>query len=117
MYKIREGMLSWILHRITGVSIVAFLMFHIWGMSQMSKGPDAFNAVITAYKTPFFRFGEVMLLGAILFHGINGVRLILGEFTAWAMDKNKILGYLTYFLAGTLFILGTLGFFQLWRAE
>ena len=117
MYKIREGMLSWLLHRVTGVSIVAFLMFHIWGMSQMSKGPDAFNAVIAAYKTPFCRFGEVMLLGAILFHGINGVRLILGEFTAWAMDNNKMLGYLTYFLAGTLFIIGTLAFFYLWGAE
>ena len=114
MYKIKEGMLSWILHRVTGVSIVGFLIFHIWGMSQMSKGPDAFNAVIEAYKTPLFRVGEVLLLGAILFHGFNGIRLILGEFTAWAMERNKLLAYLVYIFAGALFLIG--GWFM-WRAE
>ncbi|MFC1747144.1 succinate dehydrogenase, cytochrome b556 subunit [Candidatus Neomarinimicrobiota bacterium] len=114
MYKIREGMLSWILHKVTGVSIVIFLIFHIWSMSKMSKGPDAFNHVIELYKTPLFRAGEVLLLGAIAFHGINGIRLILGEFTAWAMDRNKLLGYLTYILAGLLFVAGGI---LMWRAE
>lgn len=114
MYKIKEGMLSWILHKVTGLSIVAFLIFHIWGMSQMSKGPDAFNAVVEAYKTPLFRVGEVLLLGAILFHGFNGIRLILGEFTAWAMERNKLLAYLVYIFAGALFLVGGL---IMWRAE
>ena len=114
MYKIKEGMLSWILHKVTGLSIVGFLIFHIWGMSQMSKGPDAFNAVVEAYKTPLFRVGEVLLLGAILFHGFNGIRLILGEFTAWAMERNKLLAYLVYIFAGALFLIGGL---IMWRAE
>ncbi len=114
MYKIKEGMLSWLLHKVTGFSIVLFLLFHIWGMSQMSKGPDAFNTVIEAYKTPLFRFGEVLLLGALLFHGINGIRLIMGEFTTWAMRRNKLLAYATYILAGALFIIGG---WIMWRAE
>ena len=106
MYKINEGMISWILHKITGLSIVGFLVFHIWGMSQMSKGPDAFNAVIEAYKTPLFRIGEVLLLGAILFHGFNGMRLIFGEFTHWGMENHRTLLIVTYGLAGILFIWG-----------
>jgi succinate dehydrogenase / fumarate reductase cytochrome b subunit len=114
MYKIKEGMLAWIVHKITGVALVAFLIFHIWSMSKMSKGPDAFNAVIEAYKTPLFRAGEILLLGGILFHGINGMRLILGEFTAWAMKQHKLLVYLTYILAGALFLVGA---WFMWRAE
>ena len=114
MYKVREGYFSWILHKITGVSIVLFLLFHIWGMSRMSKGPEAFDAVIAAYKTPLFRAGEVLLLGAILFHAINGVRLILGEFTVWAMEKNKLLAWLVYALVGVLFMVGA---YFMWRAE
>lgn len=114
MYKIRADMISWILHKITGFAIVSFLIFHIWGMSQMSKGPDAFNAVIEAYKTPLFKFGEVLLLGAILFHGLNGMRIILGEFTRWAMDRHRLLLVLTYVIAGVLFIIGGIA---LWRAE
>ena len=114
MYKIREGMLSWILHKVTGVSIVGFLIFHIWGMSKMSQGPDAFNAVIETYQTPLFRVGEVLLLGAILFHGFNGIRLILGEFTVWAMERNKLLAYLVYIFAGALFLIGG---WIMWFAE
>ena len=114
MYKIKEGMISWLLHKVTGFAIVSFLIFHIWGMSQMAKGPDAFNSVIEAYKTPLFKFGEVLLLGAILFHGFNGMRIILGEFTRWAMDRHRLLLILTYLFAGVLFIIG--GYF-LWVAE
>lgn len=114
MYKIREGMLSWILHKLTGLGIVGFLVFHIWGMSKMSKGPDAFNAVIETYQTPLFRVGEVLLLGAILFHGFNGMRLILGEFTAWAMEQHKLLLYATYIIVGLLFLVGG---WVMWFAE
>ena len=114
MYKIKEGMLSWILHKITGVAVVAYLVIHIWSMAKMAKGPEAFNAVIETYKTTLFRAGEVLLLGAILFHGLNGLRLILGEFTAWAMKRHKLLVYLTYVLAVVLFIIGGL---IMWRAE
>ena len=114
MYKIRADMISWILHKVTGFAIVSFLIFHIWGMSQMSKGPDAFNSVIEAYKTPLFKFGEILLLGAMLFHGFNGMRIILGEFTRWAMDRHRLLLLLTYGIAGALFIIGGIA---LWRAE
>ena len=114
MYKIKEGMLSWLLHKVTGVAVVAYLIIHIWSMAKMAKGPEAFNAVIETYKTTLFRAGEVLLLGAILFHGLNGLRLILGEFTAWAMKRHKLLVYLTYVLAVVLFIVGGL---IMWRAE
>ncbi len=114
MYKIKEGMLSWILHKITGIAIVAYLIIHIWSMAKMAKGPEAFNNVIELYKTPLFRAGEVLLLGAILFHGLNGLRLILGEFIPRTMEKHKLLVYLTYVLAGALFIVGG---WIMWRAE
>ena len=114
MYKIKEGMLSWILHKITGIAIVAFVLFHIWSMAKMSKGPEAFNAVIELYKTTLYRAGEVLLLGAILFHGTNGLRLIIGEFIPRTMEKHKLLVYLTFLLAVALFVIGGL---LMWRAE
>lgn len=114
MYKVSVPMLSWMLHKLTGFSIVGFLIFHIWGMSQMSQGPDAFNRVIETYKTPLFKVGEILLLGAIAFHGLNGMRLILGEFTRWAMEKHKLLLIITYAVAFALAVVG--GYF-IWVAE
>ena len=114
MYRIKEGMLSWLLHKVTGIALVAFIIFHIWSMAKMTKGPEAFNAVIEAYKTPLFRAGEVLLLGGLLFHGFNGLRLILGEFTGWAMKRHKLLLYITYLVVIALFIIGGI---YMWRAE
>ena len=107
-------MLSWLTHKITGVAIVMFLIIHIWSMAKMAKGPEAFNAVIAAYKTPLFRVGEVLVLGAILFHGLNGTRLIIGEFIPRTMLKHKLAVYLTFILAGVLFVAGGL---LMWGAE
>ncbi len=114
MYRVSVEMLSWLLHKITGFSIIGFLIFHIWGMAQMSQGPDAFNRVIETYKTPLFRVGEVLLLAAIAFHGLNGMRLILGEFTHWAMQKHKLLLIITYALA---FVVAVVGGYLMWVAE
>ncbi|UCD37204.1 MAG: succinate dehydrogenase, cytochrome b556 subunit [Fidelibacterota bacterium] len=114
MYKIKEGMFSWILHKITGIALVVFLIFHIWSMSHMQEGPEAFNRWIELYKGPYFRAGEILLLGGVLFHALNGMRLILGEFTAWAMKRNKLLAYIVYATAGALFIIGG---YLMWGAE
>jgi succinate dehydrogenase / fumarate reductase cytochrome b subunit len=42
--------------------------------------PEAYNAVINTYKTPIIGLAELGLVAAILFHGLNGIRVILIDF-------------------------------------
>lgn len=73
-------MWSWVLHRITGVAIFFFLLVHILDTALVRLSPEAYNAVIASYKNPLMGVGEIGLVGAILFHALNGLRIILVDF-------------------------------------
>ncbi|MFC9561173.1 MAG: succinate dehydrogenase, cytochrome b556 subunit [Agromyces sp.] len=91
LYRGREGMWSWVLHRITGVAIFFFLLVHILDTALVRVSPEAYNAVIGTYQTPIMGLGEVALVGAIVFHAFNGLRIILVDFWAWATRNQKLL--------------------------
>jgi succinate dehydrogenase / fumarate reductase cytochrome b subunit len=73
-------MWSWVLHRITGVAIFFFLLVHVLDTSLVRLSPEAYDAVIGTYKTPLIGLGELGLVAAILFHALNGIRVILIDF-------------------------------------
>lgn len=80
LYRGSIGMWSWVLHRITGVAIYFFLLVHILDTALVRLSPEAYNAVIGTYKTPLMNLGEIALVGAIVFHAFNGLRIILIDF-------------------------------------
>jgi succinate dehydrogenase / fumarate reductase cytochrome b subunit len=77
------GMWSWVLHRITGVALYFFLLVHILDTALVRVSPEAYNIVIESYKTPLMGIGEIVLVAAIGFHAINGLRIILIDFWAF----------------------------------
>lgn len=80
IYRGREGMWSWVLHRITGVSIYFFLLVHILDTALIRVSAEAYDAVMATYKTPIMGLGEAGLVAAIGFHALNGLRIILIDF-------------------------------------
>ena len=77
LYRGREGMWSWVLHRITGVAIFFFLLVHVLDTALIRVAPNAYDAVIGTYKQPIMGIGEIVLVGAIAYHAFNGLRIIL----------------------------------------
>ena len=80
LYRGKVGMWSWVLHRITGVAIFFFLLVHVLDTALVRVSPEAYNVVIESYKTPIVGLAELGLVGAILFHGLNGLRIIAVDF-------------------------------------
>lgn len=80
LYRGREGMWAWVLHRITGVAIFFFLLVHILDTALVRISPEAYDAVIGAYKTPIMGLGEAALVAAIGLHALNGLRIIAIDF-------------------------------------
>ncbi len=80
VYRGREGMWSWVLHRITGIAIFFFLFDHVLGTAVVRVSPQAYNAVMDGYKNPVVGFLEIGLVAAVVFHAFNGVRLTLVDF-------------------------------------
>ncbi|OLT47722.1 succinate dehydrogenase, cytochrome b556 subunit [Saccharomonospora sp. CUA-673] len=79
-YRGDPGMWSWVAHRITGVLTFFFLFVHVLDTALVRVSPNAYDQVIATYKTPFVNLLEVGLVGAVLFHALNGLRVILVDF-------------------------------------
>jgi succinate dehydrogenase / fumarate reductase, cytochrome b subunit len=80
LYRGREGMWSWVAHRVTGVLIFFFLFAHVMDTALVRVSPEAYNEVIGTYKNPIVGLGEAGLVAAVIFHAFNGVRIILVDF-------------------------------------
>ncbi|MDO3403506.1 succinate dehydrogenase, cytochrome b556 subunit [Mycolicibacterium neoaurum] len=82
LYRGDPGMWSWVLHRITGATIFFFLLVHVLDTALVRVSPEAYNSIIETYKTPIIGLMEIGLVAAVLYHALNGVRVILIDF--WA---------------------------------
>ncbi|WP_081622616.1 succinate dehydrogenase, cytochrome b556 subunit [Jongsikchunia kroppenstedtii] len=80
LYRGDPGMWSWVLHRITGVSIFFFLFVHVLDTAVIRVNPDTYSKVIETYKNPLVGLMEIALVGCVLLHACNGLRIILVDF-------------------------------------
>ena len=92
-YRGREGQWSWIFHRVTGVAIILFLFAHVVDTALVGWGPDAYNRVVRVYQNPAVGFLELGLVAAVLYHALNGVRIMITDFWPKAADFNRQLIY------------------------
>ena len=99
LYRGGIGQWSWLLHRLTGVGVLLFLIFHILDTALILLGPTLYNQVIAIYRMPLFGFSEIGLFAAVLFHSLNGVRICVIDFwpasTRW--HKQMFLGVAVIF--------------------
>lgn len=80
LYRGKVGMWSWVLHRITGVAMFFFLLVHVLDTALVRVSPMAYNVVIASYKTPIIGLAEIGLVAAVVYHGLNGLRITLIDF-------------------------------------
>ena len=80
LYRGGEGMWTWVLHRITGVAVFFFLLVHVLDTALVRVSPEAYDLIIASYKTPIVNLLEVGLVGAVLYHALNGLRVVLIDF-------------------------------------
>jgi succinate dehydrogenase / fumarate reductase cytochrome b subunit len=93
LYRGREGMWSWVAHRVTGVLIFFFLFAHVLDTALVRVSPETYNEVIETYKNPIVNLMEVGLLGAVLFHAFNGLRVMLIDFWSKGVQLQKQMMY------------------------
>src|SRR5262245_60667611 len=80
LYKGSPGQWSWLLHRITGVAVILFLFAHVVDTAVVGWGPEAYNRVIDVYQNWVVKLLELGLVAAVLYHAINGVKIMVFDF-------------------------------------
>jgi succinate dehydrogenase cytochrome b subunit len=63
------------LHRITGLVIVFYLYMHLGVLSMLLIGHSAWSSFLSVVTAKSFLALEVILIAAVLFHGLNGIRV------------------------------------------
>lgn len=111
LYRGREGMWSWVAQRITGALTFFFLFAHVLDTALVRVSPEAYDSVIATYKTPIVNLMEVGLVGAVLYHALNGLRLIAIDFWSQgpryqrAMLWSVVVVWLAVMVPGVYFML------------
>lgn len=91
MYRGGTGHWAWILHRLTGVAVLLFLLLHILDTALIIFGPRLYDSVVVLYRHPVFRLGEVGLAAAVLYHALNGIRITLVDFyPEWGVHHRRL---------------------------
>jgi len=82
-------MFAWMAHRLSGVALVAYLVVHVWGLRALTDRAS-FNELIAGYHAPIFKIGEFLLLAAVVYHALNGFRIVLIDFLGWSPRQKRL---------------------------
>jgi succinate dehydrogenase / fumarate reductase cytochrome b subunit len=98
LYRGREGMWSWVAHRVTGVLVFFFLFAHVLDTALVRVSPNDYDRVVDTYKHPVVTLMEVGLVAAVLFHALNGIRVMLVDFWEKGVRLQRQMLYVEVFL-------------------
>ena len=76
-YRGGVGQLSFVLHRLTGLGILLFLVIHVVDTSTVFFFPSLYADAIAVYRSVPFMIGEIFLVFSVIYHGVNGARIAI----------------------------------------
>jgi len=85
VYKGKSGQWSFVAHRTTGILVFFFLLLHIVDVSLINfRGGELYGNIL-------LRLFECGLLLALLFHSLNGLRVVMVDFFPGAVRRERML--------------------------
>ncbi|MGH9151258.1 MAG: succinate dehydrogenase, cytochrome b556 subunit [Acidimicrobiales bacterium] len=79
VYQGRSGQWAFLTHRITGFLVFFFLLLHIVDVALVAR-PALYDEVHELYGNVTLRLFEVGLLFALVYHSLNGLRIVMLDF-------------------------------------
>jgi succinate dehydrogenase / fumarate reductase cytochrome b subunit len=90
VYRGKSGQWAFIGHRVSGFLVFFFLLLHVVDVS-LANNPSLYNEVHAVYGNVLLRAFEVGLLFALLFHSLNGLRVVIIDFFPGAVPRERAL--------------------------
>jgi succinate dehydrogenase / fumarate reductase cytochrome b subunit len=104
MYK-STGFISFVLRRFTGLVLVLYLTAHIYVIGGATQGVETFDTRMELLEAPILKLLEVLLIAAVLYHGFDGIRLIIVHYFD-VTDYRKSMFYAAFAIAALLTVVG-----------
>jgi succinate dehydrogenase / fumarate reductase cytochrome b subunit len=107
VYRGRSGQWAFIMHRITGLMVFMFLLLHIVDVSTINfHHGQTYDEIHRLYGNILLRLFEVGLLFGLVFHALNGLRIVMVDFFPGAIKNQKNLFAIVLGLTGLLTVIG-----------
>ena len=108
--KRHPGTWAFILNRITALGLTLYLFLHLYMLSKLSQGPEAYNTFIALAKTPLVKAGELLVVSGGLIHGLNGIRVALTSFGIGVTIQRQLFWFFMTLAAGGILFFGYIMF-------
>jgi succinate dehydrogenase / fumarate reductase cytochrome b subunit len=105
VYRGKSGQWAFVLHRISGFLVFFFLLLHIVDVALISE-PELYDEVHAVYGNVLLRIFEVGLLAALLYHSLNGLRIVMIDFFPGAIRNERAMLSVVMFLTAALTLVG-----------
>lgn len=106
-------MWSWVLHRITGVSIFFFLFVHVLDTAVIRVNQNTYTEIIHTYQTWYIGLMEIGLVFCVLYHALNGIRVILIDFWGNGPKYQRQMLWIAMTVFAVVFIAGAVRLLQI----
>lgn len=104
MYRSASGQWSWLFHRVTGIGVLLFLLIHIVDITLIGFGRTIYNDGIAIFSLPVIRVSSLLLIASVLYHSLNGMRIMIIDFWPAGHKYEKQMFYAVILLAIAGFI-------------
>lgn len=106
IYKGKTGMWAFTAHRVTGFLVLMFLLLHVVDVTLAGISEHLYDTVHAVYGNILLRLFEVGLLGALVFHALNGLRIIAVDFFDAAVERQKQLAWVVGAITAVVTVAG-----------
>jgi succinate dehydrogenase / fumarate reductase cytochrome b subunit len=103
-YRGKEGQLAWIGHRLAGLGTLLFFLIHVVDTSFVFFWPNGYEHAIALYRSAPFLIGELFLLLAVIYHGVNGLRIALMDWRPQLWRHQRVMALGAFVLVAALYI-------------
>jgi len=106
-----SGMTAHVVQRATGLLLLGYLFLHVHTIRELRNGPAEFNAALATFRNPFFKLLEIALLGTVILHALNGVRITLMDLGIGHERQRRMFWLYAVGFGALLFLAGAIPMF------
>src|SRR5262245_22617057 len=104
------GNVAFWIQRLTGIALVGYLILHVHTIHDL-QDPEKFDAALKTFSTPLFKLGEIALLGTVILHALNGIRLTMIDMGVELTRQRQWFWYFAIGIGAVLFLAGAIPMF------
>jgi succinate dehydrogenase cytochrome b556 subunit len=87
----KGGMWLWLVQRISAAFLLFGLMVHLIATHIFAIGELSYENIGERLQSVFFITVDILLLAAAIFHGLNGARMVLLDYTFKERSSRRVL--------------------------